>query len=274
MTEEAHYLQCALITGASSGLGREYAIQLAPSSKHLVLVARREDKLKELQELLLSIHSFLKVSIYVTDLADKTERATLFEQLQTADISPTLLVNNAGLGDYGEFSSSDWNKVESMLEVNMTALTHLSHHFVPQMKKNKIGAILNVSSLASLLPIPDFAVYAATKAYVTSFGEALRSELAKDNIPVLTVCPGPIKTEFGDVAARSDEERFQSELYKHLNVPAEQVVRESLHALAQNNPRLFPGWKIALIAAGISLLPYFAIRAFNAGRFRKSTTTS
>jgi len=271
MSAEAHYLNCALITGASSGLGREYAIQLAPHAQHLVLIARRIEKLEELGAQLSEEYPELKITIFQADLSLKEQRLSLFKALSDEGISPTLLINNAGLGDYGEFVTSDWDKIQSMIDVNMTALTHLAHHFVKGMKEQQNGAILNVSSLASLMPIPDFAVYAATKAYVTSFGEALYSELAHDNIPVLTVCPGPVKTGFGDVASREGENRFNSKIYKRLDVPAEQVVRESLIALSRKIPRLFPGWKIALLATGISLLPIFAIRALNANRFRKSS---
>jgi len=271
MPVEASYLNCVLITGASSGLGCEFAKQLAPHSQHLILVARRETKLQELSEFLILHYPSLKVSIFPADLSDYNERLRLFVKLKNANISPSFLINNAGLGDYGEFATSDWEKVEAMIDVNISALTHLSHHFVRDMQTNKSGAILNVSSLASLLPIPDFAVYAATKAYVTSFGEALRSELSDQNISVLTLCPGPVKTGFGDIATRSNEERFQSKLYTYLDVPAEQVVREALTALINDKPRHFPGLKVALLAAGISLLPIFAIRAFNSRRFRKST---
>jgi len=237
-----------------------------------VLIARREDKLQELQALLHAKHPDLRILCVGADLSDNAQREWIFSQLADKNITPNLLVNNAGLGDYGEFASSDWDKVKAMIEVNMTALTHLSHHFISGMQAQGGGHILNVSSLASLLPIPDFAVYAATKAYVTSFGEALRAELREHNISVTTVCPGPVKTGFGDIASRSEEKRFESDMYKELDVPAEQVVRESIHALLNNRARIYPSWKVALLAAGISILPIIAIRSFNSLRFRKSTT--
>jgi len=271
MTEEAASHPCILITGASSGLGWEYAQQLAPVTQHLVLVARRKDKLQELQAALESQHTHLKVTAYSIDLASEDERFALMNTLMAQQIQPTMLINNAGLGDYGEFASADWEKIRAMIDVNMTALTHLSYFCVRDMIKHGQGAILNVSSLASILPLSDFAVYAATKAYVSSFSEALRAELREYKIPVLTVCPGPVKTGFGDVASRSDEQRFSNSLYGKLNVPAEQVVRESLQALSNDRPRLYPGIKVAALAAGITLLPLAAIRVFNSLRFRKSS---
>ena len=269
-TDDPQYLDCALITGASSGLGWEFALQLAPLCKQLILVARRLDRLDELQAYLEEEFPHCSVTTIKTDLAQKSERLQLFQSLEDAQLKPSLLINNAGLGDYGEFATSQWEKVESMIEVNMHALTHLTHHFLPHMKESGSGAILNVSSLASTLPLPDFAVYAATKSYVTSLGEGLRAELAPYGIPVLSVCPGPIKTGFGEVAARSDEKPFKSSAYQHLYVPAEQVVSESLHSLFKNKPRCYPGWKVALAAFAITTAPIVAIRFFNSFRFRQS----
>ncbi len=270
MPEEANYLACALVTGASSGLGWEYALQLAPLSNHLVLVARRETRLAELEELLSSKYPKLEVTTITSDLSLKTQRLELFSELSKRGISPTLLINNAGLGDYGEFDSSLWDKNESMIDVNVTALTHLSHHFIQSMKTNQVGAIINVSSIASLVPIPDFAVYAATKAYVTSFSEALRTEVREQGIRVLAVCPGPVKTGFGDVASRCDEKRFSSEMHGKLVVAGTDVVYESLQALFKDSPRVYPGRKVAILGHAVSLLPNFAVRAINALRFRQS----
>jgi len=262
------YLDCALITGASSGLGREFANQLAPITNHLILVARRKERLVETRNEILAEHPDLTITPIVSDLSVEAEREALYNYLEGRNTFPSLLINNAGLGDYGEFSSSEWEKIHSMMEVNMTALTHLTYRFLPNMKANGSGAILNVSSLASLLPIPDFSVYAATKAYVTSFGEALRAELLEDGIPVLTVCPGPIHTEFGEVAARG-ENKFEAKGYEHLYVEAETVVTESLNALFQSKARIYPGWKVALFATFIAALPICAVRYVNGKRPRR-----
>lgn len=267
--ENNSFLECALITGASSGLGKEFASQLAPLCENIVLIARREDRLLAQKETLQEQNPSLNVIVIPADLSDENQRVQIFNTLNEKGLTPTLLINNAGLGDYGEFTSSEWEKVRSMLDVNMTALTHLSYHFLAGMKAKGTGAIINISSIASLVPIPDFTVYAATKAYVTSFTESLRSELLEHNIPVLAVCPGPVKTEFGDIAARNGS-RFQIDGYNQLQVSAECVVTESLNALFQNKARTYPGWKVAVFATILTALPICLVRAINSKRPRRS----
>ena len=252
-------ISCALVTGASSGLGEEFALQLAPQVKQLVLVARRESLLLDLAARLRAGHPQLEVAVMVEDLtlADASDRlaATLAQQ----GLAPDLLVNNAGMGDYGEFATAQWPRIESMLRLNIEALTHLTHALLPGMIRRGSGAILNVSSIAGLLPLPDFAVYAATKAYVTSFSEALRIELRGHGIRVLTVCPGPVHTGFGAVARRGKHGRDMPGR-EWFYVPREQVVAESLGALGQNRARLYPGLRIAASALVLSVLPIMLLR--------------
>lgn len=259
---------CALITGASSGLGEEFALQLAPSVKHLVLVARREPLLNALGDRIRAAFPGVEVSVFAADLAAELDRVKLVDALGARGMVPDLLVNNAGLGDYGEFATSEWPRLEAMLKVNIEALTHLTHAMVPGMIRRKAGAVINVSSLASLLPIPDFAVYAATKAYVTSFSEALRIELKGHGIPVLAVCPGPVHTGFGEVARRSPDSRLP--VSEFFCVPKEQVVRESLRALQLQRARVYPSLRITAAALLISALPIVAIRLAMAARPRRS----
>lgn len=248
-----------LITGASSGLGEEYALQLARRTDRLVLTARRTDLLEALANRILLAHPALRVTVMTADLAKSEDRDGLLEKLEEKGLVPDLLVNNAGLGDYGEFATADWAKLEKMLRVNVEALTHLAHLVVPGMIRLGGGAIVNVSSLASLLPIPDFAVYAATKAYVTSFSEALRIELREHGIPVLAVCPGPVHTEFG-LVARRDERLPGMPAREWFYVPKEQVVAESLAALDRKRARVFPGLKTAAAALVLSALPLVLLR--------------
>ena len=259
--------KCALITGASSGIGEEYAQQLAPLCEQLILVARRQDRLLALYTKLTSAYPNLSIIVYATDLSVEKERVGLFNFLQKKSIKPTMLINNAGLGDYGEFTNSQWDRVKDMLEVNMSALTHLTYLLVPEMKANKFGAIINVSSIASLMPLPEFAVYAATKAYVTSFSEAIRIELEEDNISVLTVCPGPINTEFGAVAARKGVS-FEDANFDKLKVPTEVVVSESLNALNARKARVYPGLPVVVLATFITLAPICLLRLINSRRFQ------
>jgi len=256
---------CALITGASSGLGEEFALQLAGRVDKMVLVARREPQLRQLAAVLLETHPELQVLVYPADLTDPSEREDLVENLIIQGFIPDLLVNNAGLGDYGEFVTADWARIRAMLATNIEALTYLTHSLVPAMIRCGRGAVVNVSSLASLLPIPDFAVYAATKAYVTSFSEALRIELKQHGIPVLAVCPGPVSTGFGEVAKRHGGGP-EMPVYRQFYVPRQQVVAESLQALSHARARVYPGLKPALAACLIAALPVAAIRL--AMRFR------
>ena len=257
-----------LITGASSGLGEEFAIQLAPRVRQLVLVARREVLLRELANRIVTYQPHVDVVIEVCDLADSHERELLLQRLAEQKIVPDLLINNAGLGDYGEFATAEWPRLEAQLKVNMEALTHLSHALVGGMIEQGSGAILNVSSLASIMPIPDFAVYAATKAYVTSFSEALRIELKEHGIPVLALCPGPVHTGFGAVAGRGEG---------HKDIPGrewfyvekEQVVAEGLEALERNQARVYPHLKTAAAAFVIAAVPMFLMRCLLSSRPRR-----
>src|SRR5690606_6507189 len=138
----------------------------------------------------------LSVFIYAADLANEGARASFVKWLHDHDIRIDFLVNNAGLGDHGDFETSDWERVRAMLDVNVSALTHLTHLLLPMLRSAGRAAILNVSSVAGFFPLPDMAVYSATKAYVTSFSEGLRMELRGSGISVTTVCPGPVPTEF------------------------------------------------------------------------------
>jgi hypothetical protein len=266
--ESVRSFSCALITGASSGLGEEFALQLAPAARHLVLVARREILLEKLAARILEGFPNCRVTVLAADLAATSERDRLIATLAERGFVPDLLVNNAGLGDYGEFATAEWPKLEAMLRVNVEALTHLAHALVPGMIRAGRGAVVNVSSLASLLPIPDFAVYAATKAYVTSFSEALRIELREHGIPVLAVCPGPVHTGFGEVAHR-EEHVPGMPVREWFYVPREQVVRESLAALRNGRARVYPALKTAVAALAISALPILLLRVVMSSRPRR-----
>ena len=250
---------CALVTGASSGLGEEFALQVAPQVGKLVLVARREVLLEQLAERIRAEFPRVEVAVFAVDLNCVAERDALVATLEARGFLPDLLINNAGLGDYGEFISSDWGKLQSMLRVNIEALTHLTHSLVPEMIRRGGGAIVNVSSLASVIPIPDFAVYAASKAYVTSFSEALRIELREHRISVLAVCPGPVRTEFGQVARRGGNAP-EMPAKKSFYVPKEQVVAESLAAVGRDAARVYPGLKTAAAALVLCALPMVVLR--------------
>ena len=258
---------CSLITGASGGLGEEFASQLAPHCRRLVLVARREDELGLLRDRLQSENSDLQIKVVNADLTSAEAREELIATVKEGEWAPSLLVNNAGMGDYGEFVTGDWKKMEQMLSLNIIALTHLTHGLLPCMIQSGHGAVLNVSSLASLLPIPDFAVYAASKSYVTSFSEALRLELNEHEIPVLTVCPGPVHTGFGEIAGR-DGSLENSPAREWFFVSREEVVLEALLALQREQPRSYPGLKVSLVATALASMPPAILRYFMRNRPR------
>ena len=168
------FYDSVLITGASAGLGEEFARQLASRCRQMILVARREDRLRDLSSDLKQINPELDVLFFVVDLTITEKRVKFIQLLLDNGASPDLLINNAGMGNYGRFVESDWEKLDKMIQLNITALTHLTHALLPRMRERQSGSVINVSSLASILPIPDFSVYAASKAYVTSFSEALK----------------------------------------------------------------------------------------------------
>lgn len=247
----------AMITGASSGLGREFARQLAPFARTLILVARRQDRLEQLQAEL--ARPRLEVLCRACDLADAGPREALLAELTARGERITLLVNNAGLGDHGFFDQSDWPRVQAMLEVNIHALTRLTHALLPQLLASPRAAIINVSSIASLLPLPKMAVYAASKAYVTSFSEALRAELRDTHVRVTALCPGPVETEFSKIAERPDA-RERMPAPAAFKVPAEQVVREGLAAVARDRARVIPGWLVCIVMTIAAAVPMLILR--------------
>jgi short-subunit dehydrogenase len=245
----------ALITGASSGIGREFAQQLANGARTIVLVARRSERLADLRDELLNRNPNLEVHVRVVDLADKAQIELLIDSLARDEINVDLLINNAGLGDSGAFASSDPIRNDQMMLVNVMALTSLTRRLLPLMIVKRRGGILNVSSSAGFLPIPGNTVYAATKAYVTSFSEALRAELRGKSVSVCAVCPGPVHTEFQQVAKRPGAQPEMGS--KIFFVSTEQVVREALAALEADRPLVIPGFamKFAMLLSRLMPMP-------------------
>ena len=242
----------ALITGASAGLGREFARQLAPRARGVVLVARRGDRLNQLRDEVLARAPNVIVHVRVVDLCDEAQIDELVNWLEQENIDIDVLINNAGLGDVGPFATSEPRRNAEMLLVNIVALTALTRKLLPRMIAQKRGAILNVSSSAGFLPIPTFAVYAATKAYVNSFTEALRAELRDTGVTVTALCPGPVRTEFQSVARRPDGEPEYGPGFIH--VSPEKVVRDALAAVEADRPLVIPGFmmKIGMFLARLT----------------------
>jgi uncharacterized protein len=245
----------ALITGASAGIGREFARQLATRVRTLVLVARREQRLNELRDELRNQNAQLNLHVRVVDLSDKSQIDELVRWLQENKIDIDFLINNAGIGDQGPFATIEPGRLNAMIQINITALTLFTRKLLPQMISQKRGAILNVSSSAGFLPIPEFNVYAATKAYVTSFSESLRAELRDTGVTVTALCPGPVHTEFGDVAKRPGGEPERGPEFVYVSV--KKTVRDALAAVEADKPIVIPGlaMKLGMFLVRITPMP-------------------
>ncbi|HUF66909.1 MAG TPA: SDR family oxidoreductase [Gemmatimonadaceae bacterium] len=194
----------ALITGASAGIGAEFARVFAEHGHDVVLVARRQDALEGLAGQIEGKHR-IRATVLPADLSDLAAPAELFEAVLGADLQVDILVNNAGFGLAGEFAETDLDRELAMIQVNVAALTHLTKLFVRPMIQRRSGGILNVASVAALFPGPLRSVYYASKAYVLSFTEALAEELRDSGVRVTALCPGPTATEFHAVSGGAAE---------------------------------------------------------------------
>ena len=250
---------CALITGASAGIGREFVRQLVGRAGSLVLVARRLDRLEELRGELTKKDSNLNVHCRAVDLSQANEIEELCAWLEREKIAVDFLINNAGLGDHGSFATAEPQRIREMLAVNIVALTTLTRALLPGMIQKKRGAILNVSSTAGFLPIRKLAVYAASKAYVTSFSDGIRGEVRKQGIAVTALCPGPVNTEFSSVAQRSSGKQPTASP-SFIHVPVADVVRSGLAGIERNKPLVVPGLVMKIAMLLVRLTPMAILR--------------
>ncbi len=197
----------ALITGASSGIGREFARIHAEKGGDLVIVARSEDKLIALKKELEEEYS-VQVTVIAKDLARPEAAKEIHEEVEALGLEVEYLINNAGFGGQGKFHERNWEEDLAMIQLNVVSLTALTRYFLPACVKRNSGRILNVSSTASLMPGPLQAVYFATKAYVTSFSNALTGELHDTNVTVTALMPGATETEFASTSGMEDTDLF------------------------------------------------------------------
>jgi short-subunit dehydrogenase len=239
----------ALITGASAGLGVEFARQLSKCGHRLVLAARRKDRLDTLAK---ELGNARPVAI---DLSKTNAAAKLLADLDAAGERVEILVNNAGFGLIGRFAELDAKRLRQMIDLNVGALTDLCRQVVPGMIQRKSGAILNVASTAAFQPGPRMAVYFATKAYVLSFTEALHEELKPHRINVSCLCPGPTRTEFGEVAGFGGNLTFDKVA---MNAP--EVVEAGLAGLDKNHAVVVPGLINKIVAASTRFAPRPVVR--------------
>ena len=226
----------ALITGASSGIGAEFAVQLAGRGMHLILAARRKDKMTELATDLNTRHG-TRCHIVAVDLADPESGRRLMEEVKRLGVQIELLVNNAGMGLIGQIETTTPEEVRKMLNLNLMTLTDLTYRVLPEMLSQGHGAIINMSSQAAFQPVAFMAAYAASKSYILHFSEALWAEARSRGVTVMALCPGVTRTEFFDLAG------VPGWLEKHTSHPPGKVVKTAMKALEKRRQYVVPGWK-------------------------------
>ena len=239
----------ALVTGASAGLGVDFARQLSKRGHRLVLVARRKERLEELAR---ELGNARAVAI---DLSRRDAAIKLLADLEANGEIVDVLVNNAGFGLIGRFAELDAKRERQMIDLNVATLTDLCRAVAPGMIKRKSGAILNVASTAAFQPGPKMAVYFATKAFVLSLSEALHEELKPHGVKVSCLCPGPTRTEFGDVAGFGGNGVFD-----RVAMESAEVVRIGLQALDKNRAVAIAGYVNKVGALSTRFAPRSVVR--------------
>ena len=246
----------ALITGASSGIGYELAKIFAREGYNLVITARRENRLKPLKEELESTGK-ITVHIFPADLSKADTPKKLHQFVIENNIPVSVLVNNAGIGDYGLFKDSDWGKLSTMIDLNIKSLTHITHLFIPELLKHPKAYIMNVASTAAFQPGPLMSVYYASKHYVLAFSEAIANELHDNEITVSALCPGPTESEFQDTANME-----KSKLFDRFPVATSQEVAEyGFKSLMSGKRVAIYGWMNKISPKFISLVPRAVVTA-------------
>jgi short-subunit dehydrogenase len=227
-------MNTTLITGASSGIGAAFARKLAARGRNVLLVARSEDKLIALCNELGRLTS-IRAQYIALDLEQPDAAAQLFEETQKRELEIDMLINNAGFGSMGDFTKLDLNRELEMLQLNIRALVDLTHRFLLPMRERKHGTIINVASTAAFQAVPYMATYAATKAFVLSFSEALWDENRLHGVHVMALCPGVTETNFFD-AAKIDRPPMRT------IQTAEEVVEAALRGLSRQKSVVISGW--------------------------------
>ena len=224
-----------VVTGASSGIGEQIAREFARRGYQLVLVARRADRLRELAESLGGVNQVLPI-----DLSLPAERATLPDQVAAMGLVADVLVNNAGMSNLGPVAASDAEAELKLIEVDVSAVVDLCSRFVPGMVDRGRGAVLNVASVGAFGPVPGQATYGAAKGFVLSYTDAMRQELRGTGVTASTLCPGPVRTAFGENAGIPDEEAEKS-LPKFMWQEADAVAKAAIDGLAKGKGVIVPG---------------------------------
>ena len=233
----------ALVTGASSGIGAEFARKLASRGMHLVLAARRTDRMEEIAAELDTRHG-TKTRVIQSDLSVPGAARQLYDKIAAEKIDIELLINNSGFAEVGTIEDANAQNVTEMVQVNIAALTDLTYCYLPSMLERGHGAVINVASVAAFQPVAYMGAYAASKAYVLHFSEALWTEAREKGVTVMALCPGPTSTEFFDNAG------VPNWLKKHSSHSVEYVVKTGLKALEKKRNYSVAGWKNYLLSFG------------------------
>jgi hypothetical protein len=243
-----------LVTGASAGIGRELALQLAARAGTLVLLARRVDRLEQLRTELLAKHPHLKkVLVLAADLSDEGDVAGVLARIREQVGDVDVLVNNAGVGDSALFDRADWSRTRQVLRTNVVAVAQLSSAFVPGMVARGRGGVLNIGSGAGLTVLPNAAAYVGSKHFVDGFSEALRADLTGTGVIVTQVCPGPVDSEFDEVAG--SEGGMAGGPPQFLRISAAQCAREALAGFDRGAALVFPGRAYRMAMHLLAFLP-------------------
>ena len=243
-------MKTALITGASSGIGLEFAKVFAKEKNNLVLVARSKDKLEQLADDIRKEYA-VQVKVIGADLSDMNEVQMVYDNCKAENIEVEYLINNAGFGDFGYFAQSDWKRTEQMIDLNIKSLTKFCRLFIPDMVSRKSGKILNVASTAAFQPGPTMAVYFASKSYVLFLSEALYSELQGTGVNVTCLCPGATESGFQQAA-----DMEHSNLFKNKKIPGSaEVALFGYKAMMKNKMTVIHGFMNYLMANSVRFSP-------------------
>ncbi len=255
----------ALVTGASAGIGVAFAKQLAAEGMHLVLTARRRDRLEDLARNLQQSHG-IHTEVFAADLARTETPQQIYEFTKEKSIEIDLLINNAGFGQYGEFTAVETQRLLEMVQVNCVAVVHLTRLYLGDMVARRRGDVLILASTASFQAVPYISTYAATKAFDLLFAEGLAEEMKPYGIQVCALCPGSTQSEFHVVAGQAE---FAA---KHTQETAEKVARTGLQALAEGKSYVISGMANYLGAQSQRLVPRRAVTRIAAKMFRPEKT--
>jgi uncharacterized protein len=253
----------ALITGASSGIGEAFARRLAADGHDLFLVARSGDKLKSLCDEL-SVKHGITSNCIAADLGERGSDQIVFDETTHLGLDIDLLVNNAGFGSMGDFVELDRENELAMIDLNVRTLVALTHRYLPAMREKRRGTIINVSSTAGEQPLPFMAAYAATKAFVSSFTEAIAEENRPYGIQIFALCPGPTRTNFFEAGNIDQSLAVKGEQ------TAEEVVEVAMAAIGAGRSKVISGWMNRLVAGSTKLVPNSLITKVVGSRLRKN----